>query len=85
MVRIGIRVGPKRIRMQGTPANQICPGIGAALCHDVYSALHGVQDDDMNLLVMGSRVVNETLAWQLADAFIQASYVPKEQGFGIPP
>jgi ribose 5-phosphate isomerase B len=61
------------------------PGIRAALCHDVYSARHGVQDDDMNLLVMGSRVVNETLAWQLADAFIQASYVPREQGFGIPP
>jgi len=60
------------------------PGVRAALCHDVDSACHGVEDDDMNLLVMGSRVVTENLAWQLADAFIQASYVPKEQEFGIP-
>jgi AraC family transcriptional regulator len=35
--------------------------------------------------VMGTRVVTETLAWQLANTFIQASYVPKEQEFGIPP
>jgi ribose 5-phosphate isomerase B len=61
------------------------PGVRAALCHELYSAHHGVQDDDMNFLVMGARVVTHDLACELADAFIQASYVPHEQAFGIPP
>ena len=61
------------------------PGARAALCHDLNSARQGVQDDDMNLLVMGARVVSLDLACELADTFIQASYVPREQAFGIPP
>jgi ribose 5-phosphate isomerase B len=61
------------------------PGVRAALCHDVYSARHGVQDDDMNLLVMGACVVTHNRACELADAFIQASYVPRRRAFGIPP
>lgn len=39
----------------------------------------------MNLLVMGACAVTHDLARELADAFIQASYVPREQAFGIPP
>jgi len=61
------------------------PGVRAALCHDVNSARHGVQDDDMNLLVMGAGVVTHDLACELADAFIRASHVPRERTFGIPP
>jgi AraC-like DNA-binding protein len=51
----------------------------------LYSARHGVQDDDMNLLVMGACVVTHDLACELADTFIQASYAPRERAFGIPP
>jgi ribose 5-phosphate isomerase B len=61
------------------------PGVRAALCHDLNSASQGVQDDGMNLLVIGAGVVSLDLASELADAFIQASYVPCEQAFGIPP
>lgn len=61
------------------------PGVRAALCHDLNSARQGVQDDDMNLLVMGAHVVTHDLACDLAGAFIEASYVPREQPFGIPP
>jgi ribose 5-phosphate isomerase B len=61
------------------------PGTRAGLCHDLYSVRHGVQDDDMNLLVMGACVVTPDLAAELADAFLQASYVPREQEFGLPP
>jgi ribose 5-phosphate isomerase B len=60
-------------------------GVRAALCHDLYSAQHGVEDDDMNLLVLGARVVTHDLASELADAFIQASHVAREQVLGIPP
>jgi len=61
------------------------PGVRAALCHDMYSARHGVEDDGMNCLVMGACVVTPDLACDLADAFLYASYVPREQLFGIPP
>jgi ribose 5-phosphate isomerase B len=37
-------------------ANKL-PGVRAGLCHEVYSARHGVEDEDMNVLVMGARVV----------------------------
>ena len=60
-------------------------GVRAALCHDLYSAQHGVEDDDMNLLVLGACVVTHDLACALANAFIQAFPVPREQVFGIPP
>ena len=61
------------------------PGVRAALCHDLNSARQGVQDDGMNLLVIGAGIVSLDLACELADAFIQASHVSCEQAFGIPP
>ena len=61
------------------------PGVRAAFCHDANSARRGVEDDDMNLLVMGDSIVTDDLAWELASAFIGASYVPRKQVFGIPP
>ena len=44
-----------------------------------------VEEDGMNLLVMGASVMTDDLAWELASAFIGASFVPHEQVFGIPP
>jgi ribose 5-phosphate isomerase B len=61
------------------------PGVRAALCHDMYSARHGVEDDGMNCLVMGACVVTPDLACDLADVFLDASYAPREQLAGIPP
>jgi RpiB/LacA/LacB family sugar-phosphate isomerase len=61
------------------------PGVRAAVCHDLNSARLGVEDDGMNLLVMGARVVTHDLASELADAFIDALHVPREHAFGIPP
>ena len=37
-------------------ANKI-PGIRAGMCHDTYSAHQGVEHDDMNVLVLGARIV----------------------------
>ena len=42
-------------------ANKI-PGIRAGMCHDTYSAHQGVEHDDINILVLGSRVVGVMLA-----------------------
>ena len=49
-------------------------GIRAGLCHDHYSAHHGVEHDDMNILVLGSRVVGTAVALDLAKAFLSASF-----------
>jgi ribose 5-phosphate isomerase B len=54
-------------------ANKV-PGVRAALIHDVYSARQGVEDDDMNVLCLGGRVVGYALAWELVQAFVTARF-----------
>jgi ribose 5-phosphate isomerase B len=57
------------------------PGIRAAICHDTYSAHQGVEHDDMNVLVMGSRIVGSPLAFELTIAFLNARFQPSEERF----
>jgi len=54
-------------------ANRI-PGVRAGLCHDTYSAHQGVEHDDMNVLVLGGRVVGPELARELIHAFLNARF-----------
>jgi len=54
-------------------------GIRAAVCHDTYSARQGVEHDDMNVLVLGARVVGEALAAELANAFLAAQFSREER------
>ncbi len=62
------------------------PGVRAAVCHDLNSARQGVQDDAMNLLVMGACGLTPDRACEVAGAFINSTYLPGgEQAFGIPP
>ncbi|MES1247684.1 MAG: RpiB/LacA/LacB family sugar-phosphate isomerase [Actinomycetota bacterium] len=49
-------------------------GIRAAICHDVYSAHQGVEHDDMNVLCLGSEVVGPSLAAELVEAFLRATF-----------
>ena len=49
-------------------------GIRAAVCHDHYSAAQGVEHDDMNVLVLGARVIGTATAHDLVEAFIAARY-----------
>ncbi len=59
-------------------ANKI-PGIRAGVCHDCYSARQGVEHDDMNVLVMGSRVIGIELARNLAEIFLDAQFSCEER------
>ena len=59
-------------------ANKL-PGIRAAICHDTYSAHQGVEHDDMNVLVLGARVVGAALARELARSFVAATYSAEER------
>jgi len=54
-------------------ANKI-PGIRAGLCHDAYSAHQGVEHDDMNVLVLGSRVIGVELAKELVRDYLGANF-----------
>src|SRR5712692_2857568 len=54
-------------------------GIRAGLCHDTYSAHQGVEHDDMNLLVMGGRVIGEETAKELVRAFVAAQFTNEER------
>ena len=59
-------------------ANKL-PGIRAGLCHDTYSAHQGVEHDDMNVLVLGARVIGVELARELVRAFLGASFSGEER------
>ena len=54
-------------------ANRIS-GIRAGLCHDTYSAHQGVEHDNMNVLVLGGRVVGSELAREVVGAFLNAKF-----------
>jgi RpiB/LacA/LacB family sugar-phosphate isomerase len=59
-------------------ANKV-PGVRAGLCHDHYSAHQGVEHDDMNVLVMGGRVIGESVALELVRAFLGAQFTHEER------
>lgn len=59
-------------------ANKI-PGIRAGLCHDAYSAHQGVEHDDMNVLVLGARVIGPELAKDLCVHFLSAHFTGEER------
>jgi ribose 5-phosphate isomerase B len=55
------------------------PGIRAALCHDTFSARQGVEDDDMNVLCLGERVIGPELAKDLVRVFLAARFSGAER------
>ena len=61
-------------------ANKI-PGIRAGMCHDTYSAHQGVEHDDMNVMVMGARIIGPALAFECVGAFIGAKFIATEERF----
>ncbi|HEY6828714.1 MAG TPA: RpiB/LacA/LacB family sugar-phosphate isomerase [Gemmatimonadaceae bacterium] len=54
-------------------------GIRCALCHDTFSARQGVEDDAMNVLALGARVIGPALAAELVSAFLHAEFSGAER------
>ncbi len=54
-------------------------GIRAGLCHDHYSAHQGVEHDDMNILVLGARIIGPMMAQDAAQAFLSATFSGEER------
>ena len=59
-------------------ANKI-PGVRAAVCHDTFSAHQGVEDDDMNVLCLGARVVGPELALEIVCTWAGAVFSNAER------
>jgi ribose 5-phosphate isomerase B len=59
-------------------ANKI-RGVRSALITDCFSARQGVEDDDMNVVAIGGRVVGESLALVLIQAFLDARFHDAER------
>ena len=57
------------------------PGIRACMCHDTYSAHQGVEHDDMNVLVLGARIIGTALAFDLVATFLDAKFQDHEERF----
>jgi ribose 5-phosphate isomerase B len=56
-------------------------GIRACMCHDHYSAHQGVEHDNMNVLVLGARIIGEEMAFDLVEAFLAAKFQSQEERF----
>jgi ribose 5-phosphate isomerase B len=54
-------------------------GIRAAVCHDTYSSHQGVEHDNMNVLVLGSRIIGVKLAEDLVKAFLAARFTNEDR------
>jgi ribose 5-phosphate isomerase B len=61
-------------------ANKV-PGIRASMCHDTFSARQGVEDDSMNVLCLGARVIGPELASDVIKAYLAAQFsgAPRHQ------
>jgi len=59
-------------------ANKV-PGVRACLCHDTFSARQGIEDDDVNVLCLGARVIGSELAYDVVRAFLNARFSNAER------
>ena len=59
-------------------ANKI-PGVRAAVCHDTFSSRQGVEDDDMNVLCLGARIIGQGLALEVIRAWDGAVFSNAER------
>lgn len=59
-------------------ANKVS-GVRAGLIHDVFSAQQGVEDDDMNVICLGGKVIGSALAWELIETFLTAHFSSAER------
>src|SRR5579871_5115422 len=54
-------------------------GIRAATCHDTFSARQCVEDDNVNVLCLGARVVGPELALDLVREYVNARFSGAER------
>jgi ribose 5-phosphate isomerase B len=55
------------------------PGVRAALINDHFSARQGVEDDHMNIICLGGRIIGPMIAWDLVTTFLAADFSQEER------
>lgn len=56
-------------------------GIRASIAHDIYSAAQGVQHNNMNVLCLGAKVVDNKLIPDIVKSFLEAQFLANEERF----
>jgi ribose 5-phosphate isomerase B len=51
----------------------------ACLIYDTFSARQGVEDDNLNIICLGGRVIGYELAWELVITFLDSRFSMKER------
>jgi ribose 5-phosphate isomerase B len=59
-------------------ANKV-PGVRAGLIDENFSARQGVEDDDLNVICLGGRLVGHARAWELVQTFLAARFKGAER------
>jgi ribose 5-phosphate isomerase B len=59
-------------------ANKVA-GVRACLIHETFSAHQGVEDDNLNMICLGGRVIGHGLAWELVQTFLAARFSGAER------
>ena len=59
-------------------ANKVA-GVHAALINDHFSARQGVEDDHMNIICLGGRIIGPMIAWDLVTTFLAADFSQEER------
>jgi ribose 5-phosphate isomerase B len=54
-------------------------GVHAALINDHFSARQGVEDDHMNMICLGGRVMGPMVAWDLVETFLSSNFSQAER------
>src|SRR6185369_13937557 len=54
-------------------------GIRAATCHDTFSAHQCVEDDDVNILCLGARIIGPSLAVEIVHSYVAAKFSGAER------
>jgi ribose 5-phosphate isomerase B len=54
-------------------ANKV-PGVRAAACHDVSSAINSREHNHANVLTLGAGFIGENLAWQIVEAWLSTPW-----------
>jgi RpiB/LacA/LacB family sugar-phosphate isomerase len=60
-------------------ASNKIPGIRAGICHDNYSAHQCVEHDNVNVLVLGARIIGVEVAREIVATFLGAQYTAEER------
>jgi ribose 5-phosphate isomerase B len=59
-------------------ANKV-DGVRACVIHDTFSAHQGVEDDNMNMICLGGRIIGHSLAWEVVDTFLSSTFSNAER------